>query len=207
MQILQRVPIVIAVSVLTLGAVLAGDLRQTSESFGPSTFRERTDQLTLIASTSLASQRSAEAYIPIPIAVGYVGKGPSISITPESFTLVDAAGNRYPLAGFNDVRQNYPKLRFDRSILRAQPLVVGLQFETSRRVAANFFPAPDGNLRTDHINLSPFMWFTDVLYVERPAHSDGVMTLEFKPHGLQQQLAVRIALAPLDSAPSKLLRR
>lgn len=207
MQILQRVPIIIAVSVLTLSAVLAGELRQTSEGFGPSTFRERTDQLTLIVSTSLASQRGGEEYIPIPIAVGYAGKGPSISITPESFTLVDAAGNRYPLAGFKDVRQNYAKLRFDRSILRAQPLIVGLQFETSRRVAANFFPAPDGNLRTDHINLSPFMWFTDVLYVARPAHSDGVMTLEFKPHGLQQQVAVRVAIAPLNSARSKSLTR
>lgn len=203
MQIMQRVPIVIAVSLLTAGAVLAGGLRQTSEGFGPSTFRERSDQLTLIVSSSLASQRSGEAYIPLPIAVGYAGKGPSISITPESFTLVDAAGHRYPLAGFKQVRQNYPKLRFDRSILRVQPLIVGLQFETSRRVAANFFPAPGDNLRIDHLNLSPFMWFTDVLYVERPAHADGVMTLELKPHGIEQQIAVRFALAPLDAGGSK----
>ncbi len=206
MQIMHKCRIAVVLGAITASTALAAELRQTSESFGANTFRERSDQLTLIVGTNLAAQRLDDLYIPLPIAVGYSGKGPEIKITPESFTLVDAAGHRYPLAGLTSVRQHYPKLTFDRTVLSAQPLIVGLQFETSQRVAANFFPAPNGGLRTEHVNLAPFMWFTDVLYVERPLDMNGVMTLEFKPQGLDRRLAVKVVVPEIQRRAAATLR-
>jgi hypothetical protein len=92
-----------------------------------------------------------------------------------------------------EIRQNYDLAGFDRSIMRARPLVVGQQFSVSRALYSNFYP--DGRrlgVVQERVHLNPFSWFQDVLYFPRPpAGLDGVLTLRMEGGGLERPVEVR----------------
>jgi hypothetical protein len=112
------------------------------------------------------------------VAVALMRNGTSVSFTPESFTLADAKGNRVPAAGFQEVKTGYPKLEFDRGLMRTWPISVGETIATRPRIASNFYPPTGAGTRISRVQLAPFTWFTDVVYFPRPpAGLCGVMTL------------------------------
>jgi hypothetical protein len=160
--------------------VLAGILAAPTTSFrnGASTFREEAHGLSVFADGYPASLGAKDAYVPVPIAIALMRNGASLAFTLESFTLTDAKGNRVPAAGFAEVKDGYPKLGFDRSLIRTHPLALGTTITEKPRIPSNFYPPTDARTRISRVELAPFSWFTDVVYFPRPkAGLDGVMTL------------------------------
>jgi hypothetical protein len=150
----------------------------TSHRTGYSTFREETGGLSVFADGYPASLGAEDAYVPVPVAIALMRNGPSVAFTPESFTLADAQGNRVPAAGFVEVTRAYPKLAFDRALVRTRPIALGTFITDRPRVAASFYPPTDDGTRIPRVELAPFSWFDDVIYFPRPpAGLGGVMTL------------------------------
>jgi hypothetical protein len=167
------------VSLLSI-PVLAASLGAppTSHRTNNSTFREEVDGLNIFAGSYPASLGADDAYVPVPVAVALMRTGASIVFTPESFTLEDAKGNRVPAAGFLEVKNGYPKLGFDRNLIRTWPIEVGTTIASRTRIASNFYPPTGAGTRVARVELAPFSWFTDVVYFPRPpAGLGGVMTL------------------------------
>jgi hypothetical protein len=169
-------PILSILSIPVLAAILAAPV--TSHRSGASTFREEDRGLSIFADGYPASLGANDAFVPVPVAIALTTTGASLAFTLESFTLADAQGNRVPAAGFNEVRNGYPKLGFDRELVRSRPIAVGMTITDRPRITSRFYPPTGGGTRISRVELAPFSWFSDVLYFPRPpAGLGGVMTL------------------------------
>jgi hypothetical protein len=163
-------------SILVFTVVLAAPT--TSYRSDNATFREEVSGLSVFAGGFPASNGAVDAYVPVPVAIALMRNGASVAFTPESFTLADAKGNRVPAAGFVEVKNGYPKLAFDRSLMRTWPINVGMTIADRPRIPSNFYPPTGAGTRIGRVELAPFSWFTDVVYFPRPpAGLGGVMTL------------------------------
>jgi len=152
---------------------------RTSERYAFSTFREQAGRVNVFVDGYPASQRSADAYVPIPIAIALMKNGKAIAFQPESFTLVDAGGNPVPAAGYQELTRGYDKIGFDRSLIRMRPIVVGSYVSELRPIAASFYPPAESGARIPRVELASFTWFTDTLYFPQPpAGLRGVLTLK-----------------------------
>lgn len=197
----------VLLSALVAAALLAlptpAGTDEASERFSFATYRERTERITLLAEGFQASLHDGDAFVPIPVAIGVRGKGPKVVVTLESFTLIDQEGNAHPAAAFETVLSRYPKLEFDRSLLRLRPLVIGQQFDLGYRVPSRFYPHPGAGLYIPRVELSRSAWFSDVIYFPRPeAGLGGVLTLRFRASGMEQPVEVRlrVPLRPRERA-------
>jgi hypothetical protein len=131
---------------------------------------EEGDLLTLIVDTRATRYRENEAYIPIEFAIMNRGLR-SLTLTAESFTLVDAEGTRYPLASPEELFENYAFLEFDR--LQGMAELEGLlvdKFSAFTRYQSQFSPDP-GAIRgtvhpTTHIPKSGYI--IDLIYFPKP---------------------------------------
>ena len=169
-------PITSMLSIPVLAVTLAAPV--TSHRTGASTFREEDRGLSVFADGYPGSLGADDAYVPIPVAIALMTSGASIGFTLESFTLADAQGNRVPAAGFTEVRNGYPKLGFDRELMRSRPIAVGMTITDRPRITSSFYPPTAAGTRIPRVELAPFSWFTDVVYFPRPrAGLSGVMTL------------------------------
>jgi hypothetical protein len=177
---------------------------RTSERFSFSTYRERAGGLTVLVDGYPASFHEQDAYIAVPIAIGWTGTRP-IQFTPESFLLVDASGRAYPTASYREVLDGHAKLTFDRTILGSRPLVTGHQFVHSTPVASRFFPAPTNSTRTERVELARFTWFRDVLYFPNPgpAALRGVLALRVSPGGPAEPIEVRFRVPGLRASKER----
>jgi len=171
---MRYLPSLLSISFFTV--VLAAPV--TSHRAGNATFREEIDGLSVFAGGYPASMGANDAYVPVPVALALMRPGTSIAFTPESFTLTDAQGNRFPAAGFLEVKNGYSKLDFDRSLMQTWPVQVGQNITDRPRIASNFYPPTGSGTRIARVELAPFSWFSDVIYFPRPpAGLSGVMTL------------------------------
>ena len=156
----------------------------TSHRTDNATFREEVGGLSVFAGSYPASNGADDDYVPVPVAVALMRNGASLAFTPESFTLADAEGNRVPAAGFVEVKNGYPKLAFDRSLMGTWPINVGMTIANRPRIPSNFYPPTGDGTRISRVELAPFSWFTDVIYFPRPpAGLGGVMTLTVAVNG------------------------
>jgi hypothetical protein len=181
--------ILVALPATPLLAVETG----VSSKLGLSTYADRKDNVTLVVDSYAASLRESEAYIPIRIALGVVGKGRTIRFGVESFTLRDDKGNEVALASYQDIQRNYDKRVADDAILRERPMMLDSRFDTLSRLSSRFYPSPAGRgTRTNLIELAPGTWFQDVLYFPRPADGTrGVLTLRVRGRGMDNAIAVK----------------
>jgi len=163
-------------SIPLLAAYLA--VPPTSHRAGASTFREEDRGLSVFADGYPASLGADDEFVPVPVAIAVTKTGASVAFTLESFTLADAKGNRVPAAGFAEVRNRYPKLGFDRELIRSRPIAVGTTIASRPRITSRFYPPAGGRTRISRVELAPYSWFSDVIYFPRPpAGLGGVMTL------------------------------
>jgi hypothetical protein len=143
-----------------------------------STFREEAAGLSVFANGFPTSLGGNEGYVAVPVAVALMRNGGSVTFTTESFTLIDAQGNRVPAAGYYEVKNDHPRWLIDQSLMRAWPINVGMQIAERPRIASNFYSYAGGGTRIPRVELGPFSWFYDVIYFPRPpAGLDGLMTL------------------------------
>ena len=150
----------------------------TSYRIDYSTFREQTGGLSVFAGGYPASVGGDSAFVPVPVAIALMRNGKSVAFTPESFTLADAEGNRVPAAGYVELKNGYPRLAFERSLMWTWPINVGMTIAERPRIPSNFYPPTGGGTRIPRVELAPFSWFQDVVYFPRPpAGLGGVMTL------------------------------
>src|SRR4030095_4169882 len=125
LRLLLTSAILVALAAGPLVAVETG----VSPKLGLSTYADREGRVTLVVDSYAASLREGEAYVPIRMALGIVGKGKPVRFDSESFTLTDRNGNEVPLASYQDVQRNYDKWLADESVLRTRPMMLDSRFD------------------------------------------------------------------------------
>ncbi len=199
-RLIPLVPGAVALAVFAALAAFAADKPATSEDFAYSTYREQAGSITVLVDSYPAALHAGDRYFPLMVAVGLQSKGKSISVTPESFTLVDREGKAYPAVPFEQFAANYPKREFDATLIRKHPLVIGEQFATSLQVPGRFYPSlSSAATRIERVELAPFTWFHSLVYFPRPASGlGGVLTLRLSGGGVEPPVEVRFEVPRLS---------
>jgi len=142
---------------------------------GQSSYIEEGKLLALIVGTRVARYRETRPYIPLEVAV--VNKAlSSISFTAESFTLVDAEGNRYGTVGFEELQKGYGNVDLDRRLEELGPLVRGsyLSYEQRPSALTGSFDKPI----VQKVFLPKFTFVVDTIYFPTP--TTGVKGKKFE---------------------------
>ncbi|ANM31567.1 hypothetical protein ABI59_21380 [Acidobacteria bacterium Mor1] len=176
---------------LLLAGLPASAQGALSEEIALDTYRDGSERLTVVLGSYPASRHELDAFIPIPVAIG-LEDSPAITLSPENFVLVDPDGVEYPAAGFGEIRNQYRKAAYDRSLLRLRPLVTGPGFARKLRLPSNFYPARSDGMRFDDVELSRQTWIADVLYFPMPDGGlNGPLTLRVAGKGIASPVEVR----------------
>jgi hypothetical protein len=182
---------------LALGGIVLGELPDTSMRFAFATFKESSGPITILVGSYTAAFEPAEEFVPLQIAIGIRGKDASLTITPDSFTLIDPDGNSYPTATYSELAPHDRLMRSAEAIDRAQPLVMGQQFANSTRIQSRFYPVPSERIRIPRVHLDRTTYLRDLLYFKRPSSGlDGVLTLRFEAQGMAEPIDVRFEVPP-----------
>ena len=131
---------------------------------------ERGDLVTLIVSTRAARYRDGANYIPLEISLANTGLR-RLSLTRESFTLIDEEGNRYPCAGPSELLGDYEFLDLDRSPALADlGGVIFDRFAAFNRYPSNFSPTRTASTSVvrDRLVLPKFGYILDHIYFPKP---------------------------------------
>ena len=124
--------------------------------------------VTLIASSRATRFRLKQAYVPVEIAI--VNRGlKSLSLTRESFSLVDARGNRFPAVSGTELEKKYQgSIDLDRErFTEAAPIVFG-KYASYSHVPSNFSPGFDNSIALDHVFLPRYSYIVDFVYFPSP---------------------------------------
>ncbi len=131
--------------------------------------------VTLIVDIKAARLRDGAGYMPIEIAVANRGLK-KLTLTRESFTLIDADQTRYPVASPRELLENYQFLDFDRNNLAELEGIVQDKFATYTRYRSLFSPTRmrtrngQSNLVRDVVVLPKFGYLVDMLYFPLPTN-------------------------------------
>jgi hypothetical protein len=195
----RRVALALTTLALLAAPLATGGSPKPSETFAYATYWEKRDDITVLVDTLTPSFRDDQPFIPIPVAIGFQAYGEEITITRESFFLIDKSGTLYGAASYAEVVDGYPALLFDRFFARGP--VVAQEFSLSRRIPSDFYPPKGDGRRIDRIHLSAYSWFSDVIYFPRPrAGLEGVLTLRVSGGGIDPPIDVRFKV-PLPGRP------
>ena len=128
---------------------------------------------TFIVDTRPTRYREKERYIPVEIAIANRGVR-QLSLTRESFTLVDENGNRYPCASPKELLANYEYLDLDRNLAELDGIVfnrVGAMTRYPSNFSPTRFSSRPGESRVviDSLELPKFGYLLDMLYFPMPA--------------------------------------
>ena len=140
---------------------------------------EQGDIATLIVDTKPARDRDGSAYMPLEIAVANNGLR-RLALTRESFTLIDAEGNRYPMATPTELLASYDMLEFDRNLAELDGIVFN-KFAAYARYPSNWSPrlaTGSSNIVIDLVALPKYGYFVDFIYF--PAPSTGILGKRFE---------------------------
>ena len=148
--------------------------------YDPTTYVNRGPQIILVVNTFLM-QKLDEKQAYIPVEVGMANASPSkVTLSRDSFTLVDEAGNIYGVVSGKEIEQNYKRLNFDHEKARI-PHIMGPIFAGYRAVTARLTPeAKPRSLVYDKIDLSGNDAFIDILYFKMPAANVNGKTFELR---------------------------
>ncbi len=140
----------------------------------PTTYLEEGQIAALAVDTEAAAWREKEPFIPLPASV--LNKGlMRITLTRESFTLVDEAGNRYPLASVDEGRSIGPLASIDWRMSSRFFDVIATSYTAWSYERAVFFPNAltdppyaRRSLLRDRVELYRWSWMADILYFPHP---------------------------------------
>jgi len=133
--------------------------------------------------TQATRYREQGPYIPLEIGVANRGLK-KLTLTRESFTLIDEEGNRYPVASPEELIENYEFLDLDRNLADLEGIIFN-KFAAYQRYQSNFSPiregdfhpvadpdpvlAPGGrNLVWDRISIPKHGYILDFIYFPQP---------------------------------------
>jgi hypothetical protein len=129
--------------------------------------------VTFIVDTRATRYREKDNYIPIEIAIMNMGVK-QLTLTRESFTLVDDKGNRYPCASPKELLDNYDFLDLDRDLEELEGIIynrVGALTRYPCNFSPTHFAVREGQSRVviDRIQVPKFGYVLDLIYFPMPA--------------------------------------
>jgi hypothetical protein len=140
-------------------------------------YEEEGEIITLIVDTWSARDRDSVAYMPLEIAVANTGVR-SLTLSRESFTLIDSDGNRYPMASPRELIEGYEFLDFDRNLAELEGIVFN-KFSAFTRYDSNFSPVREpGRVIVDKTHVPKFGYIIDFIYFPRPV--TGIANQKFE---------------------------
>ncbi|HEX6851557.1 MAG TPA: hypothetical protein VF139_09130 [Candidatus Polarisedimenticolaceae bacterium] len=136
-------------------------------------FIEDGDLVAFIVDVRATQYREKDAYIPFEVAIANRGFR-SMTLTRESFVLVDEQGNRYPAASPKELLQGYEFLDLDRRLAEISDITFN-KFSTFTRYRSKFSPTRqvpqvpgEATLVQDTVVLPKFGYLIDFLYFPTP---------------------------------------
>lgn len=160
-------------------------------------FKAKSDEGEVWVSVDLTRQRLGEPYVPMVIVV-YNNAKRSAVIERPALRLIGTGGTAHQVASIKEIRQGYPKLNFDLTMVRMYGLPFGTYLQPDRVIPSIFFPMVRGRgaVKIDRVELPRFYWSVDLYYFQRPAGlAEGkTVTLQAAPEGWKQPIEVRIKI-------------
>lgn len=134
-------------------------------------FIEEGRLVTLIVGTRAARDRDETSYIPLEIAVANNGLR-TLTLTRESFTLIDEQGQRYPMATARELIENYAFLDWDRRLGELQSITFN-KFSALARYPSKFSPTEMArtsfqDIVRDRVSLPRYGYIIDYIYFPKP---------------------------------------
>ncbi len=136
----------------------------------PFSYIEEGKLISLGVDTAAARRRGDDEFIPFAIGIANIGQG-RITLTRESFTLVDDQGRHYPLAGFREVRDAHAQPAMDFRLTEHFAGAFAGRFDAWPLVKMVFFPSvsiPSQGILTEDLQVPRYHWVYDMLYFPHP---------------------------------------
>jgi hypothetical protein len=132
------------------------------------TYRLESDKVLVGVTTFVARYREKDKYLPLEIGVANK-KLNKLTLTRDSFTLIDELGNEYPLTSPEELLDNYRKQSVDLRIAHITHIFRSF-FGGLSSVDSNFQPErPGHSLVWDRVELPRTYFMIDMLYFQHPA--------------------------------------
>jgi len=129
--------------------------------------------------TNAAVHREKSAFVPVGVVVANKTMR-KLALNRESFTLVDDAGKRYPLASVTEARSTGAQINGDYRYTQNFFEVNAMSFSAWRYQTGSFFPVQAAEQESsahrtlrESVEMNERMYLNDILYFPHP---DGVMT-------------------------------
>ena len=163
----------------------------TSNEFSYFTYREQAGNVTFMVDSYTAFYAAGQPYVPLHVAIA-VFKGTKLDLSLESFSLLDAEGNRAYPASFGEIENDYKRLQQDKELMRMHPMNVGQQMSTLSQASSTFYPeTASRRMATESVELPVGTWWQDTIYFPMPSGLDGVMSMELRASGLEDPITVK----------------
>jgi hypothetical protein len=190
----RKLTLTVATLVLALAGAACFERRSNAprevggldEKLSTFAWQEDGNLVNLIVDTRAARYAEDAGYMPLEIAVANRGVK-DLTLTRESFTLVDETGQKYPVVGPRELMESYDFLDRDRTTLAELEGIVEARFATFTRFPSKFSPTRTlmgrgSNLVRDSVSLPKFGYFVDFIYFPKPG--TGI-----KDHKFELQMA------------------
>jgi len=173
----------------TANGILTEELDQKYDRF---TYVVEGDTVAVGVTIYVARYREKEGYMPLEIGIANK-KLDKLTLTRNSFTLIDELGNEYSLASSEELLDNYRKHAVDLKLAQffhvSRSLFGGLS-----QVPSHFQPdSASFMLVRDEVELPSMFFMIDMLYFQRPATGIKGKKFEFRINApeLEQSVQVR----------------
>jgi hypothetical protein len=177
----KLLPAVLA-GIAVLGGCAAGSYygrnseSQLDRKFSLTSYIEEGTQVALIVGVRPAGIVKDQGYVPFEIGVANKGLE-ELTITPESFVLIDDQGNRYPAVSAEELYREYRRVDVDRRLGEIFQVMLG-KFQTYSIIQSNFTPSFDAPTLVPTAHLPRYSMIYDLLYFPEP--EDGVRGRRFE---------------------------
>jgi len=148
----------------------ADDLDRKLHTFA---FIEEGQLVTFIVGTRATRYREEAPYVPLEISIANTGLR-KLTITRESFTLIDEEGNRFPVASPEELMEGYEFLDLDRQSLAELANLVTNKFAAFRQYPSKLSPTRayrttgGTDVVRDLVSLPKFGYMLDFIYFPQP---------------------------------------
>ena len=163
----------------------------------PMVFKGASGEAEVWVSVELARHRLDEAFLPLLVTVSNRAKG-SVTLTRESFRLLDHQGREIPLAELGEVRKEYGKLELDHRQVSGVGLPLGTKLDQRKYIDASYFPVVTfrGGVKRDTVSIGALYWTVDLFYFRWPEglRSGTGATLRIEGKGWEEPVTIPFAL-------------
>lgn len=144
--------------------------------FSLTSYIEEGAELALIVGVRPAGIVKDQGYVPLEIGVANKGME-KLTITAESFVLIDDEGNRYPVVSSEELYREYRRVDVDRRLGEIFQVMLG-KFQIYSIVPSNFTPSFDAPSLVPQAYLHRYSMMYDLIYFPEP--ENGVRGRRFE---------------------------